>query len=69
MRAHSGQGEAASLRPGLLSQGGSQVGFQTNERFLQWDDSATRRLIKLHVATELGESVEWVEASPASGLL
>ena len=28
-------------------------GFQCNERYLQWDDSAQRQLIKIHVAEKL----------------
>lgn len=35
--------------------------FQCNERYLQWDDSATRQLIKLHVARKLDKDVVWVD--------
>ena len=37
-------------------------GFQCNERYLQWDDSATRQLIRLHAAHELGTDVRHVSA-------
>lgn len=36
-------------------------GFQTNERYLKWDESAQRQLLKLHVAAKLDKEVSWVE--------
>ena len=32
-----------------------QFGFQTNERYLKWDDSAQLQLLKLHVAEKLDQ--------------
>ncbi len=34
---------------------------QTNERQLSWDDSAARRLIKVHVARKLDCDIDYVE--------
>lgn len=30
-------------------------GFQTNERYLKWDESAQRQVLKMHVADKLGQ--------------
>lgn len=35
-------------------------GFQINERYLQWDDSATRQLLRIHVAEQLDTDVDHV---------
>ncbi|KAL6764794.1 hypothetical protein V8C86DRAFT_2470316 [Haematococcus lacustris] len=51
----------------LPAQGGAAqdapwgFGFQVNERYLQWDDSAARQLIKLTLSHRLDVSVEEVE--------
>lgn len=44
-----------------LSTAGTTTGFQINERYLEWDDSAARRLIKIYVAQELDQTIEWVD--------
>jgi len=44
-----------------LSAAGTATGFQINERYLEWDDSAARRLIKIYVAQELDQTIEWVD--------
>lgn len=46
-------GDVDNVRPPPWS-----FGFQTNERYLQWDESAQRQLLKMHVATKLGK-VRW----------
>jgi len=52
----------AAPPPPLRSPDGSNtvIGFQCNERYLQWDDSAARQLIRIHVATQLCTSVDAV---------
>ncbi|GAB4822584.1 hypothetical protein N2152v2_009630 [Parachlorella kessleri] len=54
--------QQALSEAGRLSEGGTNCGFQLNERYLQWDESAQRRLIKIYVAQELKQTVEWVDA-------
>jgi hypothetical protein len=40
---------------------GTNCGFQVNERYLEWDDSAARRLLKLYLGRELAQPMEWVD--------
>lgn len=38
------------------------IGFQCNERYLEWDGAAGRQLIRIHCARQLGTDVEHVNA-------
>lgn len=55
---HNGELIAESSK---LSPEGSTVGFQLSERYLDWDCSAARQLIKIYVAQNLNRSIEWVD--------
>lgn len=57
-RAASGSDSSSGLR----NPDGSDTvfGFQCNERYLDWDESAARQLLRIHVAEQLGTDIEHV---------
>jgi hypothetical protein len=44
-----------------------EFGFQCNERYLQWDDSAQVRLLKLHCSKQLGWDMQTVRSPTTLG--
>lgn len=52
----------ASNKSELRNPDGSNTvyGFQCNERYLEWDDSAARQLIKMYVAEQLDTDLDYV---------
>ncbi|BDA50236.1 hypothetical protein COCOBI_15-3650 [Coccomyxa sp. Obi] len=56
------QSANANIQPGADSQLPPWLlGFQCNERYLKWGDSAQTQLLKIYAARELGKDVPWVE--------
>ncbi len=55
---------SSKQQPELRNADGSDTvyGFQCNERYLEWDDSAARQLIKIYVAEQLGTDLDYVNA-------
>jgi hypothetical protein len=56
--------QSSKQQPELRNPDGSDTiyGFQCNERYLEWDDSAARQLIKIYVAEQLGTDLDYVNA-------